>query len=197
MFWFNEEIGRLAKEKGKLNYQPEVVFYGSSSFRLWEDLYEKFEDKKPLNLGFGGSTLAACSWFFEDNFKNLNPKSILIYAGDNDLANGRHPEEVIQFFQTLLMKIRTKYGNIPVAFIAVKPSPSRWNIEGSLAYTNKIVKAFIAKEEYCEFIDIYDGMLDDHKQPRYDMYVEDHLHMNKKGYKIWYNAIRKYFEEIN
>jgi len=62
-------------------------------------LYKDFEEYMPINLGFGGSTLAACAWFFDPIVAPvIHPQTLILYAGDNDLGDGRHPEEVLFFF---------------------------------------------------------------------------------------------------
>ncbi|MGY5355811.1 GDSL-type esterase/lipase family protein [Wenyingzhuangia sp. IMCC45467] len=191
MFWYNEELERLEEEKKKLTYKPNMVFYGSSSFNLWEDIPTFFEKFSPVNLAFGGSTLAACSWFYKKNFEGLEPGAIMIYAGDNDLGDGRHPEEVVMFFRTLLSQIRKDYGNIPVSFVSIKPSPSRWYLEGSIRYTNSNIKEITKEDKNFYFIDIYDAMLNASGKPNQDYFIEDGLHLNKKGYKVWYDIISK------
>lgn len=196
MFWYNEEINRLEKEKKALTYVPEMVFYGSSSFNLWDDLTVFFKEYKPINLAFGGSTMAACSWFYKKNFEGLHPKAIMIYAGDNDLGDGRHPEEVVLFFKTLLTQIREDYGNIPVTFVSIKPSPSRWYLAGSIRYTNSKIKELAESEENLYFIDIYEAMLNEKGEPNGDYFIEDGLHLNKKGYQVWFNIISAHSESF-
>jgi hypothetical protein len=97
MTWYHEDIKRLEKERAELTYDPKLIFYGSSSITLWDTLYADFKEYKPVNLGFGGSTLAACVWFFEQVVAPYNPEAIILYAGDNDLGDGRHAEEVFIF----------------------------------------------------------------------------------------------------
>lgn len=189
MFWYQEELDRLTKEKNDCNHTPETVFYGSSSFRLWNEIESLYQEYKPINLGFGGSTLAACSWFFKKNFEGLNPKSIVFYAGDNDLGDGRHPEEVVLFFKTLVSQIRESYGNIPVTFVSIKPSPNRWYLEGSIKYTNRNIKEYTETEENLYFVNIFDSMLDSSGKPNQNLFIEDGLHMNSSGYKIWFDKI--------
>ena len=55
-----------------------------------------------INRGFGGSQLSDC-------VKNLNrlviryrPRTVLVYAGDNDLAAGITPEEVLRRFASFV-----------------------------------------------------------------------------------------------
>ncbi|MGY5352615.1 GDSL-type esterase/lipase family protein [Wenyingzhuangia sp. IMCC45533] len=189
MFWYQEELNRIEKIKEELEYYPEMVFYGSSSFNLWGELTNLFKEYKPVNLSFGGSTLAACSWFYKKNFKGLNPQAVMIYAGDNDLGDGRHPEEVVLFFKTLVMQIREDYGEIPITFVSVKPSPSRWYLEGSIRYTNSHIKELTELDPHLEFVDIYEATLGADGKPNKDLFLEDGLHLNAKGYKKWYDII--------
>lgn len=196
MFWYHDELNRLEKEKASLTYSPDMVFYGSSSFNLWENIPEIFKEYNPVNLAFGGSTLAACSWFYKRNFKGISPRAVMIYAGDNDLGDSRHPEEVVLFFRTLLDQIRKDYGNIPVTFVSIKPSPSRWYLEGSIRYANNNIKEITKEDKNFYFVDIYEAMLDASGQPNKDYFIEDGLHLNKKGYQVWYDIIINHQESF-
>lgn len=190
MFWYHEELERIERKKKRLKHKPGLVFYGSSSFNLWNDIPKLFKEFTPFNIAFGGSTLAACSWFYKKNFKGLAPDAVMIYAGDNDLGDGRHPEEVVLFFRTLLFQIRQDYGNIPVTFVSIKPSPSRWYLEGSIRYTNSNIKKITKEDKNFYFVDIYEAMLDASGKPNNNYFIEDGLHLNKKGYKVWYDIIK-------
>lgn len=196
MFWYHEELERLEEEKNKISQSPEMVFYGSSSFRLWADIPTLFKDYNPINLAFGGSTLAACSWFYKRVFKGLSPNHIMFYAGDNDLGDGRHPEEVVLFFKTLLSQIREDYGNIPVTFVSIKPSPSRWHLEGSIVYANANIKKMTETDADLHFVNIYDAILDETGKPNSSYYTEDRLHLNEKGYAVWYKIIAEHLNLI-
>jgi lysophospholipase L1-like esterase len=198
MIWYENEVQRLEKERTELKYDPRLLFYGSSSIRLWETLYEDFADYKPVNLGFGGSTLAACDWFFDRLVAPFHPGSIIVYAGDNDLGDGRHPEEVFIFFQQLVTRTRRQFGGIPLAFISIKPSISRWNIVDSIRYANKIIEEEIKRQaDNLHFINIYTRMTDNAGYPKREFLDPDGLHINEKGYALWKGIIRQYLSTIN
>ncbi|WP_044173336.1 GDSL-type esterase/lipase family protein [Flectobacillus major] len=187
MFWYEEEVKRLEKQQTPLVYQPKTAFYGSSTFTLWSSLYEDFEDFKPVNLGFGGSTLAACAWYFDRVFTlypNIN--SVVIYAGDNDLSNNRHPEEIYLFLFQLFEKIQERYGAIDCTYVSIKPSPVRWYLNDQVKYTNMIIKNEIdARQNPCwHYINIYDSFLDYDNKPNPKYYEADGLHFNKSGHNI-------------
>jgi lysophospholipase L1-like esterase len=198
MLWYENEVQRLEQEKGSLGYDPKMIFYGSSSIRLWETLYEDFAAYKPVNLGFGGSTLAACVWFFDRLLADYHPESLIVYAGDNDLGDGRHPEEVFIFFRQLVACTRSRFGNIPLAFISIKPSITRWNIVDSIRYTNKIIEEEIKQQgDNLHFIDISHRMTDNAGYPKREFLDPDGLHINEKGYALWKEIILQYVAQIS
>jgi hypothetical protein len=195
MFWYHEDLERLEEDICTLPYKPRLIFYGSSTFTLWNELPIFFEKYKPLNLAFGGSTLAACTWFFDRVFKNINDiDAIVLYAGENDLADGRHPEEVILFLENLVAKIRGKYGNIPCTVISIKPSVARTHLLNSIHFTNSEIQKLMSKDKNCHYIDVYDLMLDDKGKPNADFFIEDGLHLNDLGYKLILDALNKHPE---
>jgi lysophospholipase L1-like esterase len=193
MVWYENEVRRLEKERESLTYDPKLLFYGSSSIRLWESLNVDFASYQPVNLGFGGSTLAACVWFFDRLVAPFRPESIIVYAGDNDLGDGRHPEEVFIFFQQLVRRTRDCFGDIPLAFISIKPSITRWDILDRIRFTNKIIEEEITRQaDNLHFIDIYTRMTDNAGYPKREFLDPDGLHINDKGYAMWKEIISKY-----
>jgi lysophospholipase L1-like esterase len=192
MFWYHQDLDRLEKEIQELTYNPKTVFYGSSTFTLWNELTTIFKEHEPVNLGFGGATLAACTWFFDRVFKNLyNIDSFIIYAGDNDLGDGRHPEEVVLFLENLLLKIKEKYGDIKCTFISIKPSIARKHLQGSINYTNSNIKKLTVKYNNFHYVNIYDALLDNSANPNSKYFLEDGLHFNKEGYQVIINQLNK------
>ncbi len=190
MYWYEDEIKRLEKDGLKIKYEAETIFYGSSSVRLWTSLYDDFKDLKPVNLGFGGSTLAACVWFFERVMMFYHPKRFVIYAGDNDLGDGRHPEEVFIFFQQLAVKINKRFGDVPCYFVSLKPSISRWQIADQFKYTNNLIETeIVAYNNNWHFINIFKEMLDADGRPKNEYFLNDGLHLNEAGYNLWKEII--------
>ena len=191
MFWYEDEIKRLEKQRAEMNYQPATLFYGSSSIRLWAGLADDFRDFKPVNLGFGGSTLAACTWFFDRVMTGYQPERLILYAGDNDLGDGRHPEEVFIFFQEFTERVTKRFGSLPCYFISLKPSINRWPMVDQFTYTNEIIAAEIKNNHPdWRWIDIFSAMLNTNGQPNTEYYLNDGLHLSEKGYLIWKNTIQ-------
>ncbi len=193
MYWYEDEVKRLEKDRLKIGYYPEIIFYGSSTIRLWNSLYEDFPERKVINLGFGGSTLAACVWFFQRIMMDYHPKAFIVYAGDNDLGDGRHPEEIFIFFQQLAVQAAHLFGDLPCYFVSLKPSPSRWHMAEQFKYTNNLIESEISKcNNNWKFIDVFKKMLDKSGLPQPEFYMPDGLHLNEKGYQLWKDIINSF-----
>jgi lysophospholipase L1-like esterase len=185
MVWYEEDVRKLEKEISTLQYQPQLIFYGSSSIRLWESLYEDFKMYSPLNLGFGGSTLEACVYFFKRIMKSLSPNHLVIYAGDNDLGDGKTAVQVHGYFIELCKQIDERFGNLPTLYISIKPSLSRWQINEEIKYANRLIEKTIRDKPNLYFVDVYNKMIGKNGLPVKDLYDEDGLHLSKEGYKLW------------
>jgi lysophospholipase L1-like esterase len=189
MYWYEEEVERLEKEIAAITYEPKLVFYGSSTIRLWDSLQEDFKRYDPMNLGFGGSTLEACVYFFKRLMRSLHPKYLIIYAGDNDLGDGKTPAEVHGYFVELCNRINKCFGNLPLSYVSIKPSPSRWQINGAIQKANCLIKNTIEMRPNMHFVDVYSKMLGDDGRPVVSYYDADGLHLSEAGYEVWRAAL--------
>jgi len=171
-----------------------ILFVGSSSFTKWKDVQEYFPEYPIINRGFGGSTLPDVIRYREDAIFKYKPKQIVIYCGENDLASSDTitPEIVVARFKELFSLIRSRLGNVPIAFVSLKPSPSREHLMPKQLIVNLTIKNFLKKQKKTAFIDVYYKMLTPEGKPIPDIFIEDKLHMNAKGYAIWQKIIKPY-----
>ena len=184
MIWYEDEVRQL-EQKTNAAQPDSTFFYGSSSIRLWTDLAADFPTVNTVNAGFGGSTLAACAWFFDRLVAPARPAHLILYAGDNDLGDNRHPEEVYLFFCALADKIGRTLPNTDVSFVSIKPSPARWNLINQIRTTNALIEREIERLPRFSFIDLTPVMLAPDGGPRRELYEADGLHMNRQGYLLW------------
>jgi lysophospholipase L1-like esterase len=161
-----------------------VVFYGSSSIRLWKSLKEDFSGYPVLNCGFGGSRLTDCVKYANRLVIPRRPAAIVIYAGDNDLATGIAPEAAFQSFQQLFRIFRSYSNSMPLAFVSVKPSPARFQYLANIFRFNKLVADYLEGQPETEYIDICSDMLGPNRKPNPALFVSDQIHLNQDGYKI-------------
>jgi lysophospholipase L1-like esterase len=168
-----------------------ILFVGSSSFTKWQNVNEYFPGYTIINRGFGGSSLPDLIRYTYDIILPYQPKQVVIYCGENDLASADSTSaiEVFNRFKTLFGMIRVNLPKTNIAFVSMKPSPVRASIQGKLKEANKLIKTFIANKKNASYINIYEVMLDSKGQMREELYVSDRLHMKPEGYVIWQKAI--------
>ena len=169
-----------------------ILFVGSSSFTRWTDVQNSFPGYTIINRGFGGSTLADVLRYEEDVIFKYNPKQILIYCGENDIASSDTvtAKTVFNRFKTLFTEIRAVYPEVPIAYISMKPSPSRWNLREKFMSGNHLIENYLKKQKNAQFINVWKPMLGSNGKPKQELFVEDNLHMNAKGYAIWQKLIQ-------
>jgi lysophospholipase L1-like esterase len=196
MQWYEPEIEELERDVvSRADGNSPPVFYGSSSIRLWTTLADDF-DPRVLNLGFGGSTLEACDYFFSRVVPPVHPRSLLVYAGDNDLGDGRSVEAVLGSFRSLADKVTAALGVAPFGFVSVKPSPARAAIVDRIQRLNNLVRDEIEARPAGYFVDVFTPMLDKSGQFRTELFLEDGLHLNREGYRLWGKLLKPYRDRI-
>lgn len=195
MQWYEVEVRALEAANANVNGNRPPVFYGSSSIRLWETLAEDI-GPQIRNLGFGGSTLAACDHFFARLLPPIHPRSLLVYAGDNDLGDGRTVDQVFDSYQSLANKVAAHLGPIPFGFISIKPSPARYSIIDRIRQVNHLVCRDIESRPSGYYVDVFREMLDASGKPRPEFFLADGLHLNREGYLLWSRVLKPYRNQI-
>ena len=166
-----------------------IVFVGSSSIRMWETLQNDFPGLPVLNRGFGGSELSDVVHFAHRIVVPYKPRVVVLYAGDNDLAAGKTPAHVFADFQSFVAIVHRDLPTTRVAFIAIKPSIARVNIIDKIHEANQLIRDYIRDDARLVYVDVFTPMLDASGQPRQELFLEDGLHMNAKGYAIWRDLV--------
>jgi lysophospholipase L1-like esterase len=184
---------RKFKESDKISPPPAqaIVFAGSSSFTMWTDVQDYFPGYVIVNRGFGGSTLLDQIRFANDIILPYFPCQIVIYCGENDLAASDTvtPGMVVERFRQLFGHIRSVLPEVKITYVSMKPSPSRWHLSQKMIEANFNIWLFIESEDNANFVNIWDKMLNESNMPDSSLFLDDMLHMNASGYKIWQKAI--------
>lgn len=166
-----------------------VLFVGSSSIRMWESLATDFPGMPVLNRGFGGSRMDDVLRYADRVVFRYKPRAIVLYEGDNDLQDGRTPARIAGDVAEFLSRVRTTLPQARVVCLAVKPSPSRWNLVEKVRQTNALLQAVIAQDTMATYVDVYTPMLGADGRPRAELFLADSLHMTPAGYAIWRDAV--------
>jgi lysophospholipase L1-like esterase len=171
-----------------------IVFVGSSSIRLW-DLAKSFPNLPAINRGFGGSQMIDSVTHADLLVIRHKPRTVVVYAGDNDLAAGKSPQQVSDDFRAFVAKVRSALPETRIAYIGIKPSIQRWAIVDKVRQANALIRAYCDTDDRLGFIDVDGPMLGWDAKPRKDLFIEDGLHLSPKGYALWAMLVQPFLDE--
>jgi lysophospholipase L1-like esterase len=167
-----------------------VLFVGSSSIRLWNDLESQFSDLPVvIKRGFGGSQLSDCVKNLSRLVLRYRPRTVLVYAGDNDLAAGNAPGEVLRRFAAFVDGVHATLPGTRIAYISIKPSPARASLLPQIRSANALIRDYAEREANVDYIDVFTPMLAADGKPRHELFRKDALHLNADGYALWKRVI--------
>ena len=189
---FDEEVKVLTAQDASINKKKLILFTGSSSIRRWKDIHTYFPQHNILNRGFGGSQMNDLVDYFDKLILPYQATQIFIYEGDNDINAGKTTAEILLKADELLQLIRTKLPDkTKIIFIGIKPSLSRWKLKAEYQAFNAAYEDW-TKKNNVGYVDMWSPMLDSDGNPINDVFIEDGLHLNKKGYDIWGRVLVPY-----
>ena len=202
---FEEEVSFLEsldfKEKAG---EKDVLFIGSSSIRLWDNIQVDMYPYSSIKRGYGGAHFYDLIHFSERLVKNHSPKAILIFVanditGSNDLTNivgDLSPNEVKKLFRYNYKLIRSIHKHIPIFLIETTPTPKRWKVWNKILQANKKLERFCKQVPNLYFISTRDKFMGADGLPIQSLFLNDELHLNVDGYKLWSSVIKSKLIEV-
>jgi lysophospholipase L1-like esterase len=189
---FRKEIDSLVALNKSASRENLILFTGSSSIRMWKDLKTAYPKHNVMNMGFGGSDMSELLYYADEIIVPFAPKQLFIYEGDNDIAKGKTPDQILASADSLVGLIKQKLPDMEIVFISAKPSVRRWELKNEYIAFNKALKEWASKQKNVRYADVWTPMVKRNGEVMADLFIEDNLHMNKKGYQIWRKALKKF-----
>jgi lysophospholipase L1-like esterase len=166
-----------------------IIFTGSSSVRMWKSLAADFPGHPVLNRGFGGSQMSDLLYYLDRLVIADQPKQVFIYEGDNDISSRKTTKEILKDFKEGYKRLRKALPDADIVLISPKPSIARWELRAQYEELNAALAKWAGKKKNLRFADVWTPMLNDRGEPMTDIFIQDNLHMNAKGYAIWREVI--------
>ena len=170
----------------------DALFFGSSSINLWATLHEDMAPLKVIRRSYGGATIRDMLYNYDVIARGYDPACIVMYV-ENDFCackEGITEYEAFDLFRVFAQRIRRDYPGIPFYIISFKPSFLKWDQLGQQKIINHLLKSYAKNTPDVEFIDITQAMYDEGGELRKDIFLNDRLHLNAEGYKIWTSIIK-------
>jgi len=185
------------EDKGILPVKDLILFTGSSSIRFWSTLKEDMAPHNVLNRGFGGAHISHVNYHFNEIVKPYKPKAIVFFCGTNDLSAFKTPEETFEDFSKFFSMVKNDLPGTNLIVIGVKPSTARAYLIPEEQEFNSLISNLAEEEDLLSYVSVWNPMLTDEGKANPDLFVEDGLHMNEKGYEIWAKLVKPELDILN
>ncbi|MEJ7560631.1 MAG: GDSL-type esterase/lipase family protein [Pedobacter sp.] len=187
-FW-NEIQDFKKQDSTKMPAAGGIVFVGSSSLRMWKNLESFYQSYKAINRGFGGSNLQQANMYINELVFPYKPRQVVIYSGENDIAEGTSAIETLNRLATFFSNIRNRLPEANIVFISIKESPSRAKFSDATVHANRLIKEYLLNYRNTKYIDVNSKMKTADGKLRPELFLKDMLHMQPAGYEIWIKEI--------
>jgi len=180
------------------NYVPQnaILFVGSSSIVMWPS-QDCFGNYQIVNRGFGGSHISDVNYYIDQTVLKYSPEIIVFYAGDNDIAGMKTPEQVFDDYKQFIKTVHEKFPQTQIIYVPIKPSIARWELWPEMNKTNLMIKEFTDNNSLLYYIDVATPMLGDDGKPKEALFLDDGLHLNNKGYELWTEILRPLLKSLD
>ena len=184
--WKKELEAFAAADRQQMPPPGGVLFVGSSSIRFWTGLETAFADQPVvIKRGFGGSRLSESADLVHRLVLPYQPRLVVLYAGENDIHEGVSPQDLLAHFKRFVQQVQGALPATRVAFMAIKPSPSRLAFMAAMREANLLIQTHVLQHDNLDYIDVHTAMLDNDGRPRPELFVRDQLHLSAEGYGLW------------
>ena len=194
---FQKDIQAFARQDSlQVPPQEPILFIGSSSFTFWKEVQKDFPGYTILNRGFGGSHISDVNYYFNSIVAIYKPRIIVLYAGDNDIASKKTPEQVLADYKDFVTLVHRDLPKTKLIYLPIKPSPSRRSMWKNMKQANSLIKMYIESDKTQYYSDTATPMLDITGKPYSDLFVSDSLHLSEKGYDLWSKVLTSTLDSL-
>ena len=170
--------------------QGGILFIGSSSIRRWDSLAEDMAPLTTINRGIGGSTFNDLRHYADRIIIPYRPRAIVVYSGGNDINQNVNPTRVVDAMAAFVEKTTAALPECRIYILSIKVTANRWHMRSIEERANELIAEFCRQNELLTYIDVASGMLDERGKPNLEIFIEDMVHMNSSGYRIWSAKIK-------
>jgi len=167
-------------------------FVGSSSMHKWVTVQADMRPWNTHNRGVDGAKVDYLASRFQSDPPLAPPSAIVLYAGENDIASGVSTASVFGSLKTVIAEKRARYGALPIFYVTIKPSPTRWRFRPQQAELNRLMTGYAQGSRDLRIVDIVPAMMVNGRPGPF--YQADGIHLSHAGYRRWGRAVHKALE---
>lgn len=194
--WIHRYVADVEKLAEKAAADPreeiDVVFFGSSSIRLWKGLEEMMAPLSVANRGYGGATVRDILVNYDKLMAQYRPKAFVIFC-DNDICGNSvdlSVSGVLDHYRLLFDRLDQDYPGVPVFFLSWKYSGLRAFMRDTQRLVNDVMADYASGSDQVTFVDVNSTLLLPNGDINPALFESDNLHINREGYLLWTSVLK-------
>lgn len=169
-----------------------MAFVGTSTISGWSpSLGRDFPGMTAFVTGINGGRVVDLIRCTPTPVLAAAPAAVVLYAGENDIAAGTTPAMAARQVTGLIHLLRRQHPGLRIYLLSVKPSPARWLDWPQMLAFNQRLQRLAASQTQSRYIDLSSAMLGRNGRPRPELFMADGVHLNRTGYRLWAELVRK------
>lgn len=175
-----------------------IMFAGSSSIRMWSTIGKDMLPYNVIQRGYGGASLSDFAVYAERILYPHKCQAIVLFIA-NDITGSeadKSPLEVSRLFRKTLYIIRRQFRDTPVFWVSVTPTPLRWHVWPEIREAGELIREICEDHRNTYYIDTERYFTNANGLPRAELFLDDRLHLNEEGYKVWSGVIKNELNNI-
>ena len=173
-----------------------LLFFGSSSIRRWDTMGVDMVPFPSINRGYGGANYVDMVLFADRILSTRNYRALLMFAA-NDVKREKDdstPEEVDVAVREIIRVSKSHHPDVPIFIIEVTPTESRLKAWANTRQINATLREIALSTPNTWFITTAQRYLNPGGTVKSELFVEDKLHLNADGYRVWASIIKAELE---
>lgn len=177
-----------------------ILVIGSSSVRLWDTIEEDLAPFRPIRRGFGGSKTVDLAVFGKRLIQPHRYSALVVFvANDVSGEDGKvdfERTQVAGWTEEVVAISKAHQPTAPILWVEITPTEKRWHVREQQRELNRMLQEMALTESNFYFLQTAEYFLNREKKVRAELFVEDRLHLNREGYRLWGALIRRRLQDL-
>ncbi|MCH2203133.1 MAG: GDSL-type esterase/lipase family protein [Fuerstiella sp.] len=185
----------FAKEAPKK--QGSVVFLGDSITQGWGPGFkDHFPGLNAANRGISGDTTRGMLIRLKQDVLSLNPSTVVILMGTNDLEEGASPETISGNVELIIAALKKHNATMPIVLCRVFPSSAEMKRPAAaIQKLNELMETAVRGDGQITVLDTWTLFANEQGDAKKTEFP-DLLHPNQVGYAKWAKALIPIFATL-
>lgn len=175
-----------------------VLFIGSSSIRRWDSMSVDMAPYQTIRRGYGGAKFTDMGVLVDQIVTPHQYRAIVMFVGNGVTGkdDDHTPDQIELLARHIVSVSQAHQPDAPFLLIEITPCKKRFAAWKKIRDVNARLREIALSTPNTYFIPTASHFLKSDGTPRTELFVEDQLHLNEDGYKLWSTLIRKRLDDV-